>query len=102
MPAQPTEKDVCKYTAMYKDGLKTMNLQEPEKKAEHYTARLREMYASPQFKAHNVYPTMDVVSIYAVITMCLELRSFGLSNEEIMSTHILPALSKSQIRFGSV
>lgn len=28
---------------------------------------------------------MNVVFIYAVITMCLELRSFGLSNEEIMS-----------------
>ena len=43
------------------------------------------MYASPQFKAHNIYPTMGVTSIYAVIAMCLELRSFGLSNEEIMS-----------------
>ena len=85
MPAQPTEKDVRKYTAIYREGLKAMALSDSEEKTLHYTARLREMYASPQFKAHNIYPTMDVVSIYAVITMCLELRSFGLSNKEIMS-----------------
>ena len=51
----PTEKDVRKYTAMYKDGLKAMNLPDSEEKTARYTERLREMYAAPQFKTHNVY-----------------------------------------------
>ena len=85
MTAQPTEKDVRKYSAMYWEGLKAMALSTPEEKMAHYTSKLREMYSSPQFKAHNIYPTMDVIGIYAVITMCMELRSYGLSNDEIMS-----------------
>ena len=85
MTAQPTEKDVRKYSAMYREGLKAMALSAPEEKMAHYTSKLREMYSSPQFKAHNIYPTMDVIGIYAVITMCMELRSYGLSNDEIMS-----------------
>ena len=43
------------------------------------------MLASPQFQRHNVYPTMNVPLIYAVIAMCLELRSYGLSDGEIMA-----------------
>ena len=85
MTAQPTEKDVRKYSAMYREGLKAMALSAPEEKMAHYTSKLREMYSSPQFKAHNIYPTIDVIGIYAVITMCMEMRSYGLSNDEIMS-----------------
>ena len=55
MPAQPTEKDVRKYTALYQEGLKAKGFPDPEEKTARYTARLREMYASPQFKAYNVY-----------------------------------------------
>ena len=85
MPAQPTEKDIRKYAEMYRDAVKLKGLPEPKEKTERYSARLREMYASEQFEAHNIYPTMEVVSIYAVIAMCLELRSFGISKEEVMS-----------------
>lgn len=80
-----TEKAIKRYTTLYQEGMKAMRLSEQKEKTARYIARLREMYASSQFKAHNVYPTMDVVSIYAVIAMCLELRSFGLSNAEIMA-----------------
>ncbi len=48
-----------------------MGLSEQKEKTARYMARLREMYASPQFKIHNVFPTMSVTSIYAVIAMCL-------------------------------
>jgi hypothetical protein len=85
MPANPTEKNIKKCAALYQEGMKAMGLSEQKEKTARYIARLREMYASPQFKEHNVYPTMDVTSIYTVIAMCLELRSFGLSNEEIMA-----------------
>lgn len=85
MKRQTVEKDIKKYTTLYQEGMKAMGLSDQKEKAEHYIARLREMYASPQFKAHNIYPTMGVTSIYAVIAMCLELRSFGFSNAEIMA-----------------
>ena len=41
---------------------------------EAYKQRLQEMYKSPAFVQHNVYSTMDVVKIYAVIAICLELK----------------------------
>ena len=43
------------------------------------------MLASAQFQKHNVYPTMNVPLIYAVIGMCLELRDSGFSDTEIMA-----------------
>ena len=49
-----------------------------------YENRLREMYMSPAFKAHNIYPTMDVSLVYAVIAMCLELKEKGINDQEIM------------------
>lgn len=45
--------------------------------------RLREMYASENFRKHNIYPTTDATYIYAVMAMCLEIRSFGYSGIEI-------------------
>lgn len=42
------------------------------------------MYGSEAFIKHNVYPSMDVVKIYAVIAMCLELKKDNLSDMEII------------------
>ncbi len=44
------------------------------------------MYASDLFKEHNIYPTMNVVHIYAVIAMCLELKKAGLSESAIIDS----------------
>lgn len=85
MSAQPTEKDISRFTRLYRNALKAQGLSSVDEKTENYIARLREMYASQQFKEHNIYPTMDVRTIYAVIAMCLELRRFGLSNDEIIA-----------------
>ncbi len=42
------------------------------------------MYDSETFAKHNVYPTMDVVKIYAVIAMCLELKKENISDAQII------------------
>ncbi len=42
------------------------------------------MYESELFRRHNVYPTMNVPLIYAVIAMCLELKEAGYLDPEIM------------------
>lgn len=44
------------------------------------------MYASDLFKEHNIYPTMNVVHIYDVIAMCLELKKAGLSESAIIDS----------------
>ena len=85
MSVQPAEREVAKYAGMYRKALRIKGIQEPEEKTARYAARLRAMYASPQFRAHDVYPTMNVRSVYAVIAMCLELRAFGLSDAAIMA-----------------
>ena len=43
------------------------------------------MYASKLFTEHSVYPTINVVHVYAVIAMCLELRGHGLTDEQIIA-----------------
>ena len=50
-----------------------------------FVNRLTEMYASEKFREHNVYPTMNVTNIYAVIAMCLELKSAGMEDAQIIN-----------------
>ncbi len=80
------EKTVRKYSRVYRKALAFMNCRDIEAKAAAYQSRLREMYASDSFKAHNVYPTTNATHVYAVIAMCLELKAFGLSDAEIIET----------------
>ena len=78
-------KTVGKYVRLYRGSLVEQRFPDVQQKTERYEKRLREMLASPEFAEHNVYPTMDVELIYVVIAMCLELRDFGLANEEIVA-----------------
>ena len=48
-----------------------------------FESRLASMYASDLFAQHNVYPTINVEHVYAVIAMCLELREHRLTDEQI-------------------
>ena len=50
-----------------------------------FVNRLTDMYASEKFREHNVYPTMNVSNIYAVIAMCLELKSAGMEDARIIN-----------------
>lgn len=78
------EKAVKKYAKIYRTALKTNSFSDFDVRVEVYEQRLREMYNSQAFTQHNSYPTMDVVKIYAVIAMCLELKKENLSDKEII------------------
>ncbi len=78
------EKIVKKYVKIYKYALKKNNFSDINKRIESYTQRLIQMYNSEAFIKHNVYPTMDVNKVYAVIAMCLELKKENLSDTEII------------------
>ena len=80
------EKKVRKYAKIYRAALCTRNMVEIDKHIASYENRLRDMYASEAFQDHNIYPTMDVYKIYAVIAMCLELKQKNLSDREIIET----------------
>ena len=79
------DKLIKKYSDLYRAALNKWQFSDVEGKTASYEKRLREMYESDVFREHNVYPTMNVELIYAVIARCLELKGFGLSNREIMS-----------------
>lgn len=80
-----TGKTVKKYSRLYRAELRRRGYPDVKEKAGSYRAKLLEMYASDKFREHNVYPTMNVPHIYAVIAICLELKDFGLSDAENMS-----------------
>lgn len=85
MSKQVYDKQVQQNSRLYHKALKKEGFSDVETKTALYENRLREMLLSPAFQKHNVYPTMNVSLIYAVIAMCLELRGFGLSDKEIMA-----------------
>lgn len=78
------EKIVKKYAKIYRDALKENNFSDIDKRTEAYEQRLDKMYNSQEFAKHNIYPTMNVEKIYAVIAMCLELKKENLSDKEII------------------
>ena len=85
MNRKAQEKPIRQYSRLYQKALEKQGVSGAEVKTGQYEKRLREIFASPQFQKHNVYPTMNVPLIYAVIGMCLELRDSGLSDNEIMA-----------------
>ena len=68
------EKYVNNYAKLYKNALVNNKFSDIDKKLNSYKNRLRKMYLSENFEKHNVYPTMNVTKIYAIIAMCLELK----------------------------
>ena len=80
-----TEKVIKTYGKNYRTVLEEGGFVDTEKKMEAFESRLREMYASENFRKHNIYPTMDVTKIYAVIAMCLEIKSFGYSDQDTVA-----------------
>ena len=77
-----TEKAIKTYGKNYRTMLKEGGFADIEKKMDAFESRLREMYASENFRKHNIYPTTDATYIYAVMAMCLEIRSFGYSDKD--------------------
>ncbi|AOZ95278.1 L-2-amino-thiazoline-4-carboxylic acid hydrolase [Butyrivibrio hungatei] len=79
-------KKIKAYQKIYRKALVKAGVKDIDAKADVYAVRLSEMYASDNFKKHNVYPSTSTPHVYAVIAMCLELKNFGLSDSEIMDT----------------
>lgn len=78
------EKMIQKYSKIYKVALKENDFSDINERIKSYKQRLEEMYNSQTFEKHNVYPTMNVTKIYAIIAMCLELKKENLSDKEII------------------
>lgn len=81
-----TEKAVYSNSRIYRKILAGGNFGDISKNTAAYENRLREMYASENFRKHNVYPTTNTSYIYAIIAMCLELKGFGLTDREVIDT----------------
>lgn len=81
-----TKNTVLSYSKIYRKALQNARLDNVEQRISAYSKRLSEMYVSDLFKEHNIYPTMNVVLIYAVIAMCLELKEAGLSDPDIIDS----------------
>ena len=77
-------KTVIKYGKIFRKILVIGNFSDSDVKQEAYEKRLAEMYASPKYAEHNIYPTTNAEYIYAIIAMCLELKELGLSDKEII------------------
>ena len=79
-----TEKAIRTYGKYYIKALEEAGFTNVGQKMVAFESRLREMYASDNYKKHNVYPTTDTTYIYAVIAMCLEVKALGYSDKETM------------------
>lgn len=78
------EKNLKKYSKIYRNALTANGFPDVDARFKAYEDRLQQMYASQSFTEHNVYPTMDVAKVYAVIAMCLELKRDEFSDSEII------------------
>ena len=45
---------------------------------------MNQKYNSDEFRAHNIYPSTNVSFVYAVISMCLELKAMGYTDDRII------------------
>ena len=79
-------KTVRKYARMYRGAIRRRGLPDVAEKTRAYEQKLTELYASEMFRKHNIYPSVQVPKVYAVVAMCLLLRSYGLRDEEIFDT----------------
>ena len=77
-----TQQATRKCVKLFASELKRRGIGAPDDMAAAYANRLGSMYASEQFRLHNIYPTTDTTLVYAVIAMCLELREHGFTDAE--------------------
>lgn len=78
------DKMAKKYSKIYRTALAANHFLDIDTRVQSYEQRLQKMYRSQAFTQHNVYPTMNMSKIYAVIAMCLELKKENLSDAEII------------------
>lgn len=78
------DKSIAKHTKAFRRAAVFAGVADVDGCIASFERRLKDMYASELFRAHNVYPTISVKLIYAVIAMCLELRECGLTDVQIL------------------
>lgn len=76
--------NVKNYQKIYRKVLEKANIDDINNRSNAYALHLSEMYASDNFKKHDIYPSTSTPHVYAVIAMCLELKELGLPDTEIM------------------
>ena len=72
------------YSKSFKNAIKHRGLPDIEDKCKEFSGRLAKMYESEDFAKHNVFPTIDVYKVYAVIAMCLTLKQYNLEKGDII------------------
>jgi hypothetical protein len=77
------DKRIARYTKVYGKAAAHAGISGKDAIVASFAGRLEDMYASELFRTHNVYPTINVEHVYAVIAMCLELREHRLTDEQI-------------------
>ena len=90
MNAKEIDKKINSFSKYYKNILQNEKPKDADKRMDLYQTRLKMMYNSNEFKAHNSYPSTNVSFVYAVIAMCLELKDAGYSDQKI-----IPLVEKS-------
>ena len=84
MKKDKTDQTIEKYAGAYRKVLKSGGLPDTEEEIDAYRKRLKEMYASDNFRKYNVYPTTNTVYVFAIIAMCLQLKQYDLGNAQII------------------
>ncbi len=78
------DKTINNYAKIYRKVLSQIKVENIDAEIDSYKKRLGEMYSSENFKKYSVYPTTNVVHVFAVIAMCLGLKCFNMSDIEII------------------
>lgn len=79
-------KTIKNYTKIYRKVLMKMEISEIDLEISAYEKRLKEMYASDNFKMHSQYPSTNAIRVYAVIAMCLGLKDLNFSDSQIIES----------------
>lgn len=79
------EKEVERYTGLYRTALRRNGIAGADHMAQEYAQRLAKMYASAEYVAHDIYPTINTALVYAVIAMCLQLKEAGQAKEQTIA-----------------
>lgn len=95
------KKNIKAYSKMYYDTLKKKGFSDLKIKKEEYIAKLNEMYHSDLYDKHNIYPSISMDKVYAVIAMCLLLKKDNLNNDEIID-FVNYAFRKGKKIFGAI
>ena len=85
MNSKQIEKNIKSYSKYYQNVLVNEDMNDIKERMDSYKKRLKEMYESESFAAHDIYPSMSVSFVYAVIAMCQELKDAGFDDGHIIS-----------------